>query len=62
MQKYYTMHEAAEHLGITPRTLRGYCQAGRLGNKVGWYWIITGSDLKRFSGLPRNAGRPKSLD
>lgn len=56
--KYFTTAEAAEKLGLDERRVRQFCEAGRLGVKIGRNWAISEADLKRFAKKPRAVGRP----
>lgn len=56
--KWYSVTEAAEHLGLEVSGLRRYCAEGRLGRKVGKSYIISHAELERFAAIPRPPGRP----
>ena len=60
MEELFDVREAADHLGLKPRTVRGYCIQGRLGRKVGSRWLISSADLERFAQEPRPVGRPRA--
>jgi excisionase family DNA binding protein len=59
-----TIKEVANRLGISENSVRRYCQAGRLGEKVGSQWIITEADLARFlaNDYTGEPGRPPKSD
>lgn len=56
--KIYSAKEAAEILEVSADRIRALCQAGRMGQKVGWSWIISEQDIER--NRIREPGRPKS--
>lgn len=60
MKGIMTVEEVAEALGISRQRVYEYCRAGRLGQRWGKRWVITGEDFKRFkavyTGVP---GRPR---
>jgi excisionase family DNA binding protein len=53
-----TVPQVAKELGITENTVRQYCQAGRLGQKIGRQWLITRHELETFKEQRRPPGRP----
>jgi excisionase family DNA binding protein len=59
-----TIKEVADRLGISENSVRRYCQAGRLGEKVGRQWIITEAEFARFvaSDYTGEPGRPPKSD
>lgn len=52
----YSTKQAAELLGVSPNRIRALCQQGRMGQKVGWSWIITETDIER--NRIRRPGKP----
>ena len=56
-----TCTEAAEVLGITPRTLRQHAQNGNVPAKAfGHTWIFRRADIEEFKKSKRPRGRPKA--
>jgi len=53
-----TVKRAAARLNLAESTVRGYCAAGRLGEKIGGRWIIQRAELDAFAKRPRPVGRP----
>jgi excisionase family DNA binding protein len=50
-QKTFTVREAADILGVTPDTVKGYCRTKRLrSRKVGpkRAWAIPGAEIRRL--------------
>ena len=54
-----TVAQVAKELDITGNTVRQYCQAGRLGRKIGRQWLITREELDTFKEQRRPPGRPR---
>ena len=63
-EKFLTVTEAAEHLGLSPVRVRQFCQEGRFGIKTGAFWIIPEGELKQFAKQerPRGGRRDKNLN
>jgi excisionase family DNA binding protein len=57
-----TVQDAAAELGISEQRVRQLCAAGRLGRKVGNFWIITREELDAFKALDRPHHRPPKAD
>jgi excisionase family DNA binding protein len=55
---YLTVSQAADYLGLTPVRVRQFCQQGRIGEKVGNFWLIPRGELRRFSRKSRTPGNP----
>lgn len=55
----FTVKQAAQRLGVSVRRVQKLCEADRLGQKVGNTYIIPEDELRKFSKIPRPAGRPK---
>ena len=53
-----TVPQAAEYLSLSAVRVRQFCQAGRLGRKVGYRWIITMEELEAFAERERPIGYP----
>ncbi|MGF1428528.1 helix-turn-helix domain-containing protein [Kitasatospora sp. LaBMicrA B282] len=52
-QRYYTVDQVAEQLGLHVRTVRGYIRSGRLpATQLGRQYRITPEDLAAFTGTP----------
>ncbi|MGW7295123.1 helix-turn-helix domain-containing protein [Streptomyces xiamenensis] len=52
-QRYYSVDQVADLLGLHVRTVRGYVRDGRLrASRVGRQYRITGEDLAAFTGAP----------
>lgn len=58
MDSLYTVDQAAEVVGITPRALRLHCEQGRIGKKLGSLWLISQQELDEFKDQPRRVGNP----
>ena len=56
--KLLSPQEAAARLGLSLSRVHQFCQAGRLGQRVGNVYVIAEDDLREFSRQPRNPGRP----
>jgi excisionase family DNA binding protein len=56
-----TLTEAAEHLGISPETLRHQIKNGRLkAEKLGSFWVVAEDELERYRSASRGRpGRPR---
>lgn len=54
----FTVRQASVVLGLqeSGRQVRGYCEQGRLGTKIGSWWLISREDLIRFGSIERKAG------
>ena len=53
MEKLYTPEQVAEHLQVTPKTVRHWLQTKQLkGVMAGRFWRIQESDLKAFLRVP----------
>ncbi|MFI8966026.1 helix-turn-helix domain-containing protein [Streptomyces sp. NPDC053493] len=53
MQRYYTVEQVADLLGLHVKTVRGYVREGRLpATRVGRQYRIVREDLEAFTGLP----------
>lgn len=49
-EKFYTVDQIAEMLGMHPKTIRKFIREGKLkANKVGKQWRVTGNDLSIFT-------------
>ncbi len=60
-EKFYTVDEVANILGLHPKTIRKFIREGKLiANKVGKQWRITGNDLSNFT--ERNSTCKLNLD
>ena len=57
--EFVTVAQAAKELNVSETTVRRFCYAKRLGEKVGRQWVITREELDRFKKLDRKPGRPK---
>lgn len=55
---YLSTPEAAAYLGVTRARIRQLCSAGRIGTKVGTYWMFTMQELREFAMLNRPNHRP----
>lgn len=56
--EFVTVSQAAKILGLSSVRVRHLCTEGRLGFRVGTYWLIRRSELKEFADIPRPVGRP----
>ncbi len=55
-ERIYTLAEAAEALGVHYNTVKNWIKNGTLkANKMGRSYRITGTELRRFSGLESSA-------
>ena len=53
--------EAAAYLGITPARVYLLSKQGRLGRRIGGYWLYTRAELDAWKAVPKSkGGRPKS--
>ncbi len=53
-------HEAAAHMGITRTRIYALARAGKIGRKVGGFWLYTRAELDAYKALRRpQGGRPK---
>ena len=51
--------DVADKLGISEERVRKFCQAGRMGTKVGVQWLITPEEFEEFlKTYPGQPGRP----
>lgn len=48
VSEVYTPADVALELGVSLRTVQGWCQAGRLGFKLAGRWRIPRKDVERF--------------
>ncbi len=53
---YLTSVEAATRLGVSPTRIRQFCQAGRLGQRIGRNWAITEAQCDKFAKIERLSG------
>ena len=52
--------QAAEYLGITPARVYLLSKQGRLGRRIGGYWLYTKAELDAWKAGPKSkGGRPK---
>jgi hypothetical protein len=58
-KKLFTVAEAAQYLGKSHRWLGTLCNQGRLGERVGFVWMIKRSELDGLVMLPRGAPKRK---
>ncbi len=60
-EKYLTVAEAAERLGVNHSRVCQLLRAGRLkGQKIGrLMWLIREEDLEKFAAEERKPGRPR---
>ena len=58
--RYLTTAEAAQELGLDISRVRCFCEAGRLGRKIGRNWAISEAELEEFKTIRRQVGRPAS--
>ncbi len=56
--KLITPKEAAEKLRLSLRRVHQFLAEGRIGQRVGWGYVITDDDLRAFQKQPRDPGRP----
>ena len=57
--RWYTVAEVAESLGVTAGRVRQFLAEGRLsGEKFGHLWAINQSELERFRAIDRKPGNP----
>ena len=61
LDRLYSVSQAARLLRLSERRVAQFCQAQRLGQRVGGRYIITGEELARFAKQPRKPGRPPSV-
>lgn len=57
VEKGYNIFEAAELLGVKPRTMRGWAQSGKIkASKIPGTdrWIILESEIRRLQGDEQN--------
>ncbi|MCI0348656.1 MAG: helix-turn-helix domain-containing protein [Acidobacteriales bacterium] len=60
IDKLYSTTEAAEKLGIAESLVRRYCLQRRIGSRVGKNWVISEDEIRLFSQIKRQPGRPKA--
>lgn len=63
-KKLFTVGEVATALGVTPQTLRGYINQGRIeAQRIGRAFLIPEDSLRSFLGLPAKTTekRPKTV-
>lgn len=60
-EKLYTTGQVARILRVTERQVRKLCRQGRLGRKLGHYYVIGERELRMFRSVPRPVGRPKAM-
>jgi len=63
IEKYYTVEQIAEMIGMHPKTIQRYIREGRLrAQKIGKAWRVTGHDLSTFiegtDGVAKNETSP----
>ena len=52
--------EAAAYLGMTPARIYALSKAGRLGQRIGSYWLYTRDELDAYRKQPKHkGGRPR---
>lgn len=64
-QRYYSVDEVADLLGLHVRTVRGYVRDGRLrAARIGKQYRISREDLEAFTGSPaeESAGRERHAE
>ncbi len=55
-ERLYTLAEAAEALGVHYNTIKNWVKSGTLkANKLGRSYRVTGTELRRISGLQDDA-------
>jgi excisionase family DNA binding protein len=61
-EKYYTVEQISEMLGMHPKTIQRYIREGKLrAGKVGKGWRVAGHDLSVFMESVKTAGPEDSL-
>lgn len=53
-----TIDEAAIVIKVSPRRVRQFCEAGRLGQRFGDRWAIPKGEAEEFAKRERPTGRP----
>ncbi len=54
--------EAAAYLGMTPARVYALSKQGRLGRRIGGYWLYTREELDAYKATPKSkGGRPKAV-
>ena len=68
-EKFYTIDQVADMLGMHHKTIRKFITEGKLGaNKIGKQWRITGHDLSifmeknNFNVNPKNTNQEQNID
>lgn len=60
-ERYYSMREAAQRLGLSKGRIHQFITEGRLrSERIGNILVIPESELERFAAQERKPGRPKS--
>lgn len=61
-ERYYSVREAANILGVSRGRVHQFVCEGRLhAQKLGNVLVFSETELKRFQEIPRSPGRPKSF-
>jgi len=61
-ERYYSVREAAQILGVTRGRVHQFVCEGRLkAEKIGNILVFRESELQRFKDIPRTPGRPKCM-
>lgn len=64
LDRYLTYTEAGEILGLTPATVREYCQQGRLDREYPFSKrapFVTRASVERYAAERRPVGQPKKV-
>ncbi len=56
-EKLFSATEASEYLGLTRQRIHYLAATGRIGQRVGEFWVFTKSELDQFN--EERAKRPK---